>query len=221
MFADRVAVNGSCTHFVRQVSATPIIVDSIAVADAPCEHLALTDLVFLGEGLYAGGGVGAHGQEPDHWGPLHRLLPHLLHVQDHPLRVLITQRVRDVLSSLKTHVCAGVAPEGNLKEHHVRNSKIVLEPYICIVFDYSLCKSYVKTIALLRIPVQLEPWFYLVPVTWFYQEPSSGPAAICGTHRVNCCSRLEWLPPPEPLYQTTASTASRYAPPTGKTTTSS
>ena len=32
MFADTVTVNGSCTHFVGQVSATPIIVVSIAVA---------------------------------------------------------------------------------------------------------------------------------------------------------------------------------------------
>ena len=41
---DMIAVNGSCTHFVRQVSVTPythhttpIVIDSIAVADAPCE----------------------------------------------------------------------------------------------------------------------------------------------------------------------------------------
>ena len=32
------AVNGSYTHFVQQVSATPIIVDPIAVADVPCER---------------------------------------------------------------------------------------------------------------------------------------------------------------------------------------
>ena len=37
MFTEPVAVNGSCTHFVRQVSATPIIVDPVAVADAPYE----------------------------------------------------------------------------------------------------------------------------------------------------------------------------------------
>ena len=88
---------------------------------------------------------------------------------------------------------------------------------IYIVFDYNLFKSYVGTIALLRIPVELEPWFYLIPVTWFYPgAQQADEQQSCGTHRVNCCSRLEWLPPPEPLYQTTASTASRYAPPTGK-----
>ena len=38
MFADPVAVNGSCTHFVWQAFATPIIVDSIAVPYAPCER---------------------------------------------------------------------------------------------------------------------------------------------------------------------------------------
>ena len=38
MFADRVAVNGSCTHFVRHVSVTPLIVGSIAVDDTPCER---------------------------------------------------------------------------------------------------------------------------------------------------------------------------------------
>ena len=38
MFADPVAVNGSCTHFVRHVSETPIILDPIAVTDAPCER---------------------------------------------------------------------------------------------------------------------------------------------------------------------------------------
>ena len=60
-------------------------------------------------------------------------------------------------------------------------------------------------------------WHYgfisFLPVTWFYLEPSNGRAAVCGTHRVNCCSRLEWLPPPVPLCRTTASTASRYEPP--------
>ena len=50
-------------------------------------------------------------------------------------------------------------------------------------------------------------------MTWFYPEPSSGRAAICGTHRVNCCSRLEWLLLPAPLCRTTASIASRYVPP--------
>ena len=35
---DMIAVNGSCTHFVRQVSVTPIVVDSIAVAVALCER---------------------------------------------------------------------------------------------------------------------------------------------------------------------------------------
>ena len=41
---DMIAVNGSCTHLVQQVSSTPythpttpIVVDSIAVAVAPCE----------------------------------------------------------------------------------------------------------------------------------------------------------------------------------------
>ena len=38
MFTDPVAVNGYCTHFVRHVSATPIIIDSIAVADDLCER---------------------------------------------------------------------------------------------------------------------------------------------------------------------------------------
>ena len=38
MFTDPGAVNGSSTYFVRQVSATPIIVDPIAVADALCER---------------------------------------------------------------------------------------------------------------------------------------------------------------------------------------
>ena len=42
--ADMIAVNGSCTHFVRQVSATPFVVDSIAVA--PCEP-ALTVILRL------------------------------------------------------------------------------------------------------------------------------------------------------------------------------
>ena len=35
---DMIAVNGSCTHFVQQVSVTPIVVDSITVAVAPCER---------------------------------------------------------------------------------------------------------------------------------------------------------------------------------------
>ena len=39
MFADPVTVNRSCTHFVQQVSATPIIIDPIAVADAPCKRV--------------------------------------------------------------------------------------------------------------------------------------------------------------------------------------
>ena len=38
MFEDSVTVSGSCTRFVRHVSVTPIIVDPIAVADAPCER---------------------------------------------------------------------------------------------------------------------------------------------------------------------------------------
>ena len=38
MFADQVTVNGSCIHFVWQVSATPIIVYPIAVADTLCER---------------------------------------------------------------------------------------------------------------------------------------------------------------------------------------
>ena len=42
MFANPVAVNGSCTHFVLQVSVTPIIVDPIVVADARCERALTT-----------------------------------------------------------------------------------------------------------------------------------------------------------------------------------
>ena len=38
MFTDPVRVNASCTHSVRQVPATSIIVDPIAVAVAPCER---------------------------------------------------------------------------------------------------------------------------------------------------------------------------------------
>ena len=66
--------------------------------------------------------------------------------------------------------------------------------------------------------VILTQWFLtsFLPVTWFYLGPSSGRAAVCGTHRVNCCSRLEWLPLPVPLCRTTASTASRYEPPVTK-----
>ncbi len=61
----------------------------------------LTKFVFLGHGLDAGGGVGAHGQESDHRGARVRLLPHLLHVQDDALGVLLSQRVGDVLASLQ------------------------------------------------------------------------------------------------------------------------
>ena len=43
MFTDSVAANRSCTHFEQQVSATPMIVVSAAVADAPCKLSARSD----------------------------------------------------------------------------------------------------------------------------------------------------------------------------------
>ena len=49
---DMITVNGSCTHFVRQVSATPythpttsIVIDAIEVAVSPCERALSRDLL--------------------------------------------------------------------------------------------------------------------------------------------------------------------------------
>ena len=49
MFADLVIVNESCTHFVRHISATPIIIDpiAVAVADVQCERA----LTFKGQSV--------------------------------------------------------------------------------------------------------------------------------------------------------------------------
>ena len=38
MFTDPVTINGCGTHFVRQVSATAMLVVAVAVSEAPCEQ---------------------------------------------------------------------------------------------------------------------------------------------------------------------------------------
>ena len=73
-----------------------IIVIIIIIMTTIHTRLALTEAVFLCEALDAVGGVGPHGEQADHGGARHALLPHLLHVQDDALGEALAQGVCDV-----------------------------------------------------------------------------------------------------------------------------